>query len=293
MATQTKHPYRPDQPVRNSSGKQVATHRFRTLQQMCDALDWSIEDADNRPSKSSIKRETGRKTWTGTNTPEDYVDMLRNGWQHGVKNVEGLDGLSSDRAERLHFERNVGGVFPVVPAYLAGAPDAMLDVRPAPTDSVRGLTLVIDSSFHAGVDASTALKYAQSVMRLVAWLQSEQIDVSVYIVCPIQFDGKRFIYTTPIRESGQVLQPERIAAVVHPSWLRRAWFAMVEREYYEYDEKSCRSCTCGFGHVAHASADELRQVLPEAYSVIMLPKVGSGDPELAVKESISLKLRKE
>ena len=41
----------------------------------------------------------------------------------------------------------------------------------------------------------------------------------------------------------------------------------------------------------HVSADEMQQVLPEAYSVIMLPKVGSGDPMNAVQDAINLKLK--
>jgi hypothetical protein len=263
---------------------------------MTDALKWARTDLDdgNGNRHQSCRDESGEKNpWTGTQTDAEYLDMLENGWALGVQDVEGLDGLSSDSRERLSFSRNVGGVFPVVPAYLAGAPDSMLDVRPMPTDAVRGLTLVIDSSFHSGVRASTALEYARSVMRLIAWLQSEQIETSVYIVCPIQFGSRRLIYTTPVHETGQILQPERIASVVHPSWLRRAWFALIEREYYQYGMQECGVCKGGYGKCRHVNADEMRQALPEAYSVIMLPKVGSGDPMDAVKESISLKLRQE
>ena len=287
-----KTPYRPDVAIRDARGKKTATLRFRTLNEMTDALTWANNDTDGG-RHNSARTEQGSNPWTGTNTCDEYVSMLRDGWKQGVQDAEGLDGLSSDAHERLQFTRDVGGVFPIIPAFLAGVPDSMLNVRPAPTDSVRGLTLVIDSSFHCGVKAGTVLEYAKSVMRLIAWLQAEQIETSVYIVCPIQFGQRRIIYTTPIRETGDILQPERIAAVVHPSWLRRAWFAMVEREYHEYEMQECRACHNGYGSVRHVNAEEMRQVLPEAYSVIMLPKVGSGDPMLAVQEAISLKLRRE
>lgn len=281
--------FRPDRKIVDSDGKKTATLRFRTLTEMTAAITASQADTDH--DCHSVKNERGSNPWTGTNTADEYLDMLRNGWKHGVQDAEGLEGLSSDTAERLNFVRNVGGVFPVVPAYLAGAPDAMLDVRPMPSDSVRGLTLVIDSSFHAGVSSETVLTYAHSVMRLIAWLQAERIETSIYVVCPIQFGQRRIIYTTPIRETGDILQPERIAAIVHPSWLRRAWFAMVEREFYDHGMQECDACRNSFGQVRHVNAAEMQQVLPEAYSVIMLPKVGSGDPMKAVKESISLKLR--
>ncbi len=283
--------FRPDRVIVDSKGKKTATLRYRTIEQMTDALKASNADEENQCNSS--KTERGNNSWTGTKTADECLDMLQNGWKHGVEDAEGLDGLSSDASERLNFVRNVGGVFPIVPAYLAGAPDSMLDVRPMPTDSVRGLTLVIDSAFHAGVTGKTVLTYARSVMRLIAWLQAERVECSVYIVCPIQMGKRRIIYTTPVRETGDILQPERLAAVCHPSWLRRAWFAMVEREYYDHDMKECRVCRGGYGQVRNVNAEELKQVLPEAYSVIMLPKIGEGDPEQAVKESISLKLRQE
>lgn len=286
-----RNPFRPDVAIRDDNGKKTATLRYRTLAQMTDALDWANDDDNDNGRAKSCREESGESPWSGTNTADEYIGMLRDGWKHGVQDVEGLDGLSSDRAEKLTFVRDVGGVFPIIPAYLAGVPDNMLSVRPMPSDAVRGLTLVIDSSFHAGVRGDTVLEYARNVMKLIAWLQAEQIDTSIYVVCPIQFGQRRIIYTTPIRETGDVLQPERIAAVIHPSWLRRAWFAMVEREYYEYGMKECQTCLGGFGQVRHVNADEMRQVLPEAYSVIMLPKVGSGNPMAAVRESISLKLR--
>ncbi len=292
MAKQLRNPYRPDVAIRGADGRKAATLRFRTLNEMTDAMTWARDDTTG-DRHNSMRSESGSNPWTGTNTADEYISMLRDGWKHGVADAEGLDGLSSDMHERMQFTRDVGGVFPIIPAFLAGVPDSMLNVRPAPTDSVRGLTLVIDSSFHCGVDASDVLTYAKSVMRLIAWLQAEQIDTSVYIVCPIQFGQRRIIYTTPIRETGDVLQPERIAAVVHPSWLRRAWFAMVEREYQQYGMPECRACHNGYGQVRHVNAEEMRQVLPEAFSVIMLPKVGSGDPMKAVQEAISLKLRRE
>jgi hypothetical protein len=287
-----KPTYRPDREFTNERDQKF-TVRYRTKKDMADALDWAMSTSSNRGEGASTK--SGK--WSGTREPAEYVTMLREGWKHGVEDVEGLEGLSSDAAEALEFYRDVGGVFPVVPAYLAGAPDNMLAVRPAPADRVRGLTLVIDSCFDAGVHQNTVLEYAQSVMRLVAWLQAEKVDVSVYSIVPIWFSQKRYVYVTPIRETGEILQPERIASVVHPSWLRRAWFAMIEREGYACDGKYPGSREAarhgGYGSITQATADEMRAILPEAFSVIMLPKVGRTDPAKAVQDAINLKLRRE
>lgn len=291
MSKKSKSIYLPDVAIRDpKTRRKTATLRRRTLDEMTKALDWSIAQRDDNGRSYS---STSHGEWSGTKTADEYRDMLRDGWRAGVEDVEGLDGLTTDRSERLDFVRNVGGVFPVVPAAIAGAPDAMLDVRPMPADNVRAVTLVIDASFNAGVRSETALDYARKVMQLVAWLQAEQIDVSVYTTVAVQMRGMRCIYLTQIRESGTVLQPERIAVAVHPSWLRRAWFAMCEREYHEFGLPGTEVCGGGYGQSRHASADELRQCLPDAQSVIALPKVGDGDPEATVREALNIKIRRE
>ncbi len=66
---------------------------------------------------------------------------------------------------------------------------------------------------------------------------------------------------------------------------------MLEREYYDDKMQDCKACTGSYGVVEHASMDEMQAALPEAYSVILLPKCGSGDPMKAVQESDTLRLR--
>ena len=224
-----------------------------------------------------------------TRNAAHYDDMLTNGWPEAVEGVEGLDGLTSDDAPRPGFLRDVGGAFPIVPAHLAGHPASMLTLRALPSETVRGLTLVIDGCYCGAIDTETVLTYARCCMRLVAWLQAEQIDVSIYVVNASMLEGPgKYLYVTPVHESGQILQPERIAAILHPSFLRRAWHQMLNYEETLDLSGSAR----GAGMPMTANAEELRQVLPEAFSIVMLPHVGTGDPERAIKEAINLKLRR-
>lgn len=270
---------------------QTTIHRMRTVEDLRSALDWAIAKG-NDPSGHFACSALKPGSWSGTSTAEEYQTMLRDGWPEGVNGVEGLDGLSTDASDKIEFVRNVGGAFPIVPAYLSGAPDAMLRPVPMPADSVRGLTLVVDSSFSCGVKSEEVLTYAASVMRLIAWLQAEGVETSIYSVITIREGRGRLMYTVPIRETGDIMQPERIASLVHTSFLRRAWFALVKREAEEAKLTYSRSLASGgYGYPQTATTDELKAALPDAYSVILLPKVGSGDPEKAVKESYTLRLK--
>lgn len=284
----------PDKEVTVADRRDSVYIRPRTIENMFSAMRWSKADGEKQENQhrrhSSLR---GSNKFCKTQNIDEYIDMLDKGWETGVKDMQELAGITSDSAEQLVFTRAPGGAFPVVPAHLANDPNSMMRPTLDVSENKRGLTLVIDSCFSGGVSARTILDYAQDIMRLVAWLQAERIECSVYSIIPIELDDKRVVYTVPIREAGQVFQPERIAAVLHPSWLRRAWFAMLEYEYYETDGAypEARACQYGYGSVTHANADEMRQALPEAYSVIMLPKPGQGDPTKAVEEVTNLKIR--
>ncbi|KKM75249.1 hypothetical protein LCGC14_1392090 [marine sediment metagenome] len=230
------------------------------------------------------------REWTGCDTNEEFRDLLIKGWPESVRGVEGLEGLTSDQTESLTFVADVGGAFPNVPAYLSSDPMAMYAVRPQLQERVRGLTLVIDGCYSASVNMQAVMTYAHTVMRLVAWLSAERIEVGVYIVNCCALSGPSiYLYVTEVHRQGDVIQPERVAACLHPSFLRRAWHNMLN---YEYCKLGLSGSGAGCGNPRTASAVQLRHCLPDADSIVMLPRVGSGNPEKAIKEAINLKLRK-
>ena len=167
---------------------------------------------------------------------------------------------------------------------------AMYAVRPQVQDRIRGLTLVIDGCYSAFVDMQTVMTYAHTVMRLMAWLSAERIEVGVYIVNCCGLRGPaRYLYVTEVHRQGDVIQPERVASCLHPSFLRRAWHNML---YYEDRKLGLPGSAAGSGRPQTATPVMLRHCLPDADSIVLLPRVGSGNPEQAIKEAINLKLRK-
>ena len=112
----------------------------------------------------------------------------------------------------------------------------------------------------------------------------------MYIVNCSSLQGpSRYLYVTEVHRQGDVIQPERVAVCLHPSFLRRAWHNMLD---YEATKLNLPGSVAGQGQPRTASSVMLRKCLPEADSIVMLPRVGSGNPEKAIKEVINLKLRK-
>ncbi len=283
----------PDRSVMVDGRKEKVRFRTRTISQLATAMEFAqAHSEEHKERRASVD---GDKRFTATKNIGEYIDMFRHGWKAGVKDMKELAGITSEAADSLMFKRAPGGAFPIVPAHLAGHPDSMLMATVDVNENKRGITLVVDSCFSGDVNSRTIIEYAKEIMRLVAWLKAEQLDVSVYAVVPIRMGSKRVVYTTPIIESGDVFQPERIASTLHPSFLRRAWFSMVEYEFYETDDKfpECSVCRGGYGCVTNVSIPELREALPTAHAVCLLPKPGEGDPRKAIDEVLNLKIRTE
>ena len=303
---------RPDIDLREQNGHhELSTIRFRTIAQILDAVKFIADIFTSHESYPAGTGAWGRqacagalpRAWAGTDTAAEYIDMLENGWPTGVKDLTGLDGLTADSPLKLQFQRSVAGAFPLVPEFLAGSPTSMLMPHQMPQESIRGTTLVVDAAFSCGVTADEVLAYATSIMKLVAWLQAERIETAVYAVVsllPTSYAKRRYTYVVPVLPSGQIFQAERIAAILHPSFLRRGILSMVGQEAFLDAEKggqrfkgSRTICKNSYGSPLTPTTSELLAGIPEVYSAVLLPKVGEGDPAKAVEESLSLRLQEE
>lgn len=273
-----------------SDDDEVITVRNRPVSTVVECMHraYTLHNHKTRRKLSSVD---GLASWTGSESIEEYASILRDGWADALDGVEGLEGAMDDAASALVFQRDVCGAFPVVPAHIAGAPNSMLRPTIAPVDRTRSVTLVLDGSFASHTKAETVVEYAHSVMRLIAWLQTQQIEVAVELVCAVKWNAKRYVYTTTVREMGTVSAPERIASMLHPSWLRRAWFATVEVEHYDCTLPGSEMARSSFGSSSSLSPGEVSRLYPETESVILLPKVGKGDPRAAVENALNIKLR--
>ena len=275
------------------AGDHTWTVRERTMDDYLTALQaMDAVPVEDRPRWHNSTQEDYRN-WHCTPDAATFIQMLRTGWIESVDHVEGLDGLSVNRTEQRAFVHACGGAFASVPRHLAGHPEAMLNLVRTPSDSIHGLTLILHGSFGARVNGDTCLEYARAVMRGLAWLQAEQIETAVYLVRPIELDSLSVAYVCPVRQSGQITDPERIGVCLHPSMLRRAGFAMLEHEYTMADLPGTHKATGSQGSPLDMPLDLLRQILPETYAIVSLPKVGDGDPQKAIQEAVNLKLRLE
>jgi hypothetical protein len=219
--------------------------------------------------------------------------MLRDGWPEGIQGVSELAGLATDESERHEIYRDVAGFHPDVPSTIAGTPCDMFAMRRTTSASKRSVTLVNDASYNAGVTAETAQRHAIEVMKLVSHLVAEGIDCEVYNVQSIQMRKLHTVYVTPVRTLGSPIMPERIASLLHPSFLRRSWFAMAELEKDKGMKGSEDVVPSSYGRAMRLEPALIKAVLPDAVSVVIMPKPGDGATAETLYNTVNLKLQRE
>lgn len=258
--------------------------RWRTIAEYADMLREAIA------SGGSGGGARASAPFAGTANASEYLTMLETGWPDGVHGVEGLDGLSVDAEARPTLQRSVAGCFPSVPDFIAGSPLSMYDVQRLPSEH-QSVCLVINAATPGSTDASVILEYAHSVMRLIAALHAQHLDAAIVLMVRLHMGSRDYCYPVRIRELGQVLQPERIAATLHPSWLRRAFFSAIDHDAHNGCKDAGSASNSGYGSAQGIDGELCRQLLPDARSVLILPQPGEGDPTKAVQEALSVKLR--
>jgi hypothetical protein len=269
--------------------------RKRQVSEVLDAMRWS---AKHNPHLGTTVTDGGSSingSWDFCKTEniDEAIDLIENGWNEAVIDHEGLDGLCTDTEESKIFTPDVGGAFPIVPAYIAGSPCSMWNLRARQDENKRGLTLVIEGSYLGNVGIDEITEYAHAVMRLCAWLAAERIESAVYVTGTSKLQGGVYTYCIPVRRAGDALAPERIAAALHPSFFRRGMFAMREREFYDLGWQSNRIVLNGYGRSQDTEEQDLRMLISEAYSIVKLPRIGRCRPKHALMQAVTMKLQQK
>jgi len=275
--------------IRGPRGNATAYHHV-TLRELAGCLERRNPEHPSSTVKNGQQNSASKGgCWTGTESIEEYAGMLKDGWAHGVEGMEGLDGLTADDSLSWKLQRDVAGFYPDVPSYLAGHPANMYTLKKKRSSKIKSITLVLDMCFHAGINQQACIDQARELMKLVNWFATNRYDINVYATIAAVMHSNRHLYVTPVRTQGEKFNPERIAAALHTSFLRRGWFAAVECDAYEGGGHGGKVAS-EYGQVETPTLEELRQVLPDASSVVVMPKPGMGDPKAAIERTLNLKI---
>lgn len=202
----------------------------------------------------------GDKHWTKTESFEEAVQLFKNGWSDMATNLVQKLKVIESKTQPTMKPRNkldVVGYQPIVPLYLQGVPNNMMNKKMVPVKQ-KILTLNKSIDYHGGVSANQIVEESIKAMQIVKKLEAQGFRCNLNIVLGTSAgwgkDAKQFIIKLRIKSANEKLNVSKLAfPLVHPSMLRRLFFRFIE--VYPHVTKNF---THGYG--APATSSEMRNI---------------------------------
>lgn len=200
----------------------------------------SIEDltafiAGTKPNgffarKKRLASIDGTARFTGTEDFAEATGLLSLGWKDGADRVKSImvqaPAVASDRPRKFY---SVVGFAPCVGRCLIGHPKSMINKK-----RVRVPSRVVDIVYNCAADCSITTNQmetaAAKLFNVIAGLEHSGMQVNLWTTNMIT-DGRDCCTTfLKIKEAGQPFNLlKMVYPIVHPSFLRRHIFAVIER----------------------------------------------------------------
>ena len=211
-------------------------------------VDWqpsNSQEASHAPEFSphdlplSFDLEYKKQRWYGTLSFEDAMFLGRNGWPEMAKEVKDVvvnpwDTLIDVRPwNPIH---SIAGSSTDINAYIAEAPECMFRQN----DSVgKSVNVVINVGHAYRIRPSEIAKNGKQIVDIVNAFEINNIHTRLVIMVAVSDDAKDLFRTFVVcKDLYDSFDLKRVMfAVAHPSFLRRLWFAMAERESMEIRNK--------------------------------------------------------
>ena len=207
-------------------------------------------------------------SFTGTNSFDDAVDLLKNGYKDGSSKLQKRLKVEETKMATITKRKTVYGVQgyqPCVPLYLNGVPTNMITTVNKPVKQ-KIVILNKDVSYNALFLKDEIEEESIKAFRIIRKLESQgyRCELNVVLGTSERFKSKprAFACRVRIKSADERLNISKMVfPLIHPSMLRRLYFRFIE----VYPEVT-KQFTSGYG--VPIKADVLR----ELYDGYLLPK---------------------
>ena len=177
--------------------------------------------------------KTKDRDFTGTANFDEAHSLMLYGDKNLQKKIEAA-GVSDLRTNirkyvaKRQVYSSVVGAMPNVPAYLAGAPNSMINVRKQKQNQTV-VNVGYNSAVFGGVDAVDIIRGGAKLVAALMILEAKGIKANVYCL-DLDTEGSEYVsYSIKIKSSGQKFDTLRMAYfLAHPSMNRRHKFRFEE-----------------------------------------------------------------
>lgn len=208
---------------------------------------------------------TGDKKFTETYSFDEAVELFKKGWSDMAgKLVQKLKVIESKQVSMMkpRSKLDVCGYQAVVPLYLQGVPNSMINKKMVPVKQ-KVITLNKSIDYNGGVKTDAIIEESIKAMQIIKKLEAQGFRCNLNIVLGSTAgygkNEKQFLMKVRIKSANEKLNVSKLAfPLVHPSMLRRLFF-----RFMEVYPNVTKSFVHGYG--MPATSNELRNAFKGEY----------------------------
>lgn len=165
--------------------------------------------------------------WSGTNSYEEAIDLFKNGWSAGAKDLTKNLKLAETNEEAQTIYKNIlsmAGYQAIVPLYLNGVPNNMLSKKQILVkNKVITINKVISAS--SGVSSEKLMNESIKCFQIIKKIESSGIRVNLNLM----MGTGHACVKIRLKSAGERLNISKLAfPLVHTAMFRRLYFRFVE-----------------------------------------------------------------
>lgn len=215
--------------------KSIIFNKYNTVGEFAKTLEnGKIQKAFERTAE--YDGSNGRDMrFFGTDNFDEANNLLLYGDKKLQKKIEEAGVYTTRMKLKYHANKkqvysSVVGFAPNVPAYIAGAPNSMINQRQIKTRQ-KVITIMYNASVGAHVSANDIINATAQMISAIMLVEASGIRVNVYVgeLTKCRNTTQKFGWLLRIKDSGQKLDTLKMSyPLAHPSMLRRHGFRLLE-----------------------------------------------------------------
>lgn len=178
-----------------------------------------------RHSSYDMSHKNIHEDWHGVNSYEEALDLLSNGYQPVVEELNEELKVVSSVGPRFKFSNEVQGFLPVVPLALKGVPNCMIDMRIRPIKT-KVLDIYYDMTASCGNDPEDFIRAGKILLGTVLALEQQGYKFNLYGIQSYwdthdYADHALDVLCVKIKSSNSPLDLKRMSfPLTHPAFFR-------------------------------------------------------------------------
>lgn len=214
----------------NSS--KVISKEFKSINEFVRYLkETPTNSVFNGRTLSSKNTDSIAKMFTQTDSFDEAVNMITNGWDEMAKKMEKQfqlinKELGNKIVQRAQFD--VVGFQASVPRYLQGIPTNMINKKNI-VQKQKVITIVKHIGYLGNVQTNEILENSMKALQIVKAIEDKGIRVNLDVISPAKCGNETVVCRVRVKTANERMNISKVAfPMMHPSMLRRLVFRFRE-----------------------------------------------------------------